>query len=199
MNWYYRTVTFLPERCNNESLAARCLCVLHGFNYRYETRNTGVSFPLWCNETVGKKVSFVSTNKMELDLLLKQEYFVQMKKLQYFSISKTILVPEGCRYVSFKRCQSIDKVTTAGHERKIRRLEKRAKSRGEPFDPSSFTPKEHTVLSHYYSLEEFSSKTNNNFRLNVRMFSEQHNEGDSVFSSYGLSNSEHSLQPVPLI
>ncbi|WP_431786834.1 type I-F CRISPR-associated endoribonuclease Cas6/Csy4 [Vibrio harveyi] len=199
MKWYYRTITFLPERCNNESLAAKCLRVLHGFNYRYETRNIGVSFPFWCDRTVGKKVSFVSKNKIELDLLLKQHYFVQMAKLQYFHISNTDLVPEDCTYVSFRRCQSIDKVTTAGQTRKIRRLEKRALSRGESFDLSSFAQKEHAVLAHYHSLEASSRQTNHNFRLNIRMYSEQHLEGASVFSSYGLSNSENSLQPVPLI
>lgn len=36
MNWYYKTVTFLPERCDNEVLAAKCLSTLHGFNYKYE-------------------------------------------------------------------------------------------------------------------------------------------------------------------
>ncbi|NRB69616.1 MAG: type I-F CRISPR-associated endoribonuclease Cas6/Csy4 [Vibrio sp.] len=199
MKWYYKTITFLPERCNNESLAAKCLRVLHGFNYQYETRNIGVSFPLWCDETVGKKISFVSTNKMELDLLLKQHYFIQMEQLLYFHISNTDLAPEDCTYVSFRRCQSIDKVTAAGQARKIRRLEKRAQSRGEVFDSSSFAQKEHTVLTHYHSLEESSKQTNRNFRLNIRMFSEQNHEGASVYSSYGLSNSENSLQPVPLI
>ena len=199
MKWYYRTITFLPERCNNESLAAKCLRILHGFNYQYETRNIGISFPLWCDETVGKKISFVSTNKIELDLLLKQHYFVQMEKLQYFHISNTGLVPENCKYVSFKRCQSIDKTTPAGQTRKIRRLEQRAQSRGELFDPSSFAQKEHAVLAHYHSLEESSKQTNRNFRLNIRMISEQKQTGASVFSSYGLSNSENSIQPVPLI
>lgn len=199
MKWYYKTITFLPEMCNNELLAAKCLRILHGFNYQYKTRNIGVSFPLWCDETVGQKVSFVSTNKMELDLLLKQHYFSQMEQIRYFHISNTELVPKGCTYVSFKRCQSIDKVTPAGQARKIRRLEKRAQSRGELFDPSAFVQKENAVLAHYHSLEESSQRTNRNFRLNIRMYSEQHLEGSSVFSSYGLSNSENSLQPVPLI
>ncbi|MEX3070461.1 type I-F CRISPR-associated endoribonuclease Cas6/Csy4 [Vibrio alginolyticus] len=199
MKWYYRTITFLPERCNNESLAAKCLRILHGFNYQYETRNIGVSFPLWCDDTVGNKVSFVSTNKIELDLLLKQHYFIQMEQLQYFHISNTDLVPKDCTYVSFRRCQSIDKVTAAGHARKIRRLEKRAQSRGEQFDPSSFAQEEHALLAHYHSLEESSQQTNRNFRLNIRMYSERHLEGASVFSSYGLSNSENSFQAVPLI
>lgn len=122
-----------------------------------------------------------------------------MEQLQYFHISNTVLVPEDCTYVSFRRCQSIDKLTAAGLARKIRRLEKRALSRGEQFDPSSFAQKEHTAIAHYHSLGESSKQTNRNFRLNIRMLSEQPREGNSIFSSYGLSNSENSFQPVPLI
>ncbi len=199
MKWYYKTITFIPERCNNEILVAKCLRVLHGFNYQYETRNIGVSLLLWREETVGEKISFISKSRIELDLLLKQHYFIQMEKLQYFHISKTDLVPEDCKYVSFRRCQAIDKATPAGQTKKIRRLEKRALSRGESFVPSFFIQNEHVVLPHYHSLEEFSKKTNSNFRLNIRMISERQPEGGSIFSSYGLSNSENSLQPVPLI
>lgn len=199
MKWYYKTITFLPERCNNESLAAKCLRILHGFNYEYETRNIGVSFPLWCDDTVGRKISFVSTNKVELDLLLKQHYFSQMKALRYFDISTTAVVPDGCEYVSFKRCQSIDKTTPAGHATKMRILEKRVIDRGESFEPSWMMQRETIVLAHYHSLEEVSQSRKSSFRLNVRMSSEKNSKGDSVFSSYGLANTENSFQPVPLI
>ncbi|MPW29677.1 type I-F CRISPR-associated endoribonuclease Cas6/Csy4 [Agarivorans sp. B2Z047] len=199
MKWHYKTVTFLPVRCNNESLAAKCLRVLHGFNYEYETRSIGVSFPLWCDDTVGSKISFVSTNRIELDLLLKQHYFTQMKELHYFDISKTKVVPDGCEYVSFKRCQSIDKTTTAGQSRKLKRLEKRAIARGEQLDLTSIRLIETIVLPHYHSLEESSQSHKSRFRLNIRMHPESNSEGSSIFSSYGLANSEDSFQPVPLI
>ncbi|MFA0256016.1 type I-F CRISPR-associated endoribonuclease Cas6/Csy4 [Vibrio breoganii] len=199
MNWYFKTVTFLPAQCNNESLAAKCLRVLHGFNYEYETRNVGVSFPLWCDDTVGSKLSFVSKNRVELDLLLKQQYFIQMQELGYFNISKTTLVPEGCKYVSFKRCQSIDKLTPAGQARIARRSIKRAKERGEALDVNSLIQKEHVVMKHYHSLEEYSKSKKSNFRLNIRMSYEQDAKGDFIFSSYGLANTEGSFQSVPLV
>ncbi|WP_348236106.1 type I-F CRISPR-associated endoribonuclease Cas6/Csy4 [Vibrio parahaemolyticus] len=199
MKWYYKTITFLPERCNNESLAAKCLRILHGFNYKYETRNIGVSFPLWCDDTVGRKISFVSTTKLELDLLLKQHYFSQMKTFLYFDISATAVVPDGCEYVSFKRCQSFNKATPAGRATKIRRLEKRAIARGESFDPRLIKQRETIVLPHYHSLEEVSQSSKSSFRLNVRMSSENNSEGGFVFSSYGLANTANSFQPVPLI
>lgn len=199
MKWYYKTVTFLPARCNNESLAAKCLRILHGFNYEYETRNIGVSFPLWSDYTIGNKISFVSTNKIELDLLLKQHYFTQMKELHYFDISNTKVVPDGCEYVSFKRCQSIDKATPVGQARKAKRLKKRAEERGEEFDLSSFKQHEVVALHHYHSLEEDSKSRGGSFRLNIRMFKETCLDGDALFSSYGLANTENTFQPVPII
>ncbi|MBL4828896.1 MAG: type I-F CRISPR-associated endoribonuclease Cas6/Csy4 [Aliivibrio sp.] len=199
MKWYYKTVTFLPARCNNASLAAKCLRVLHGFNYEYETRNIGISFPLWCDDTVGNKISFVSTNRIELDLLLQQRYFTQMKELRYFDISNTSVVPDGCEYVSFKRCQSIDKTTPAGQARKAKRLKIRAEERGEEFDLPSFKQQEVVTLPHYHSLEEDSKSRADSFRLNIRMFEEASLDGDALFSSYGLANTENTFQPVSLI
>lgn len=199
MRWYYKTVTFLPERCDNEVLAAKCLRVLHGFNYKYDIRSIGISFPAWCEETVGKKLSFISTSRVELDLLLKHHYFTQMKQLGYFDISLTTQIPDGCEYVSFVRNQSIDKSTTAARTRKIRRLEKRAIARGESFNPALIHQRESIIIPHYHSLEVSSHSKNSLFRLNIQIKPEQSLEGDSIFSSYGLSNAVNSYQPVPLV
>lgn len=199
MDWYYKTVTFLPERCNNEVLAAKCLSTLHGFNYKYDTRSIGISFPDWCEGTVGQKLTFISTSKVELDLLLKHHYFIQMRQLGYFDISATSKVPDYCEYVLFVRTQSIDKSTAAGQARKLRRLEKRATSRGESFNPARIKQKELIVLPHYHSLEVSSQSKNSFFRLNIQMKSIQSFEGNSMFSSYGLSNADNLYQAVPLI
>ncbi|MFA0415434.1 type I-F CRISPR-associated endoribonuclease Cas6/Csy4 [Vibrio renipiscarius] len=199
MQWYYKTITFLPKHCNNELLAAKCMKILHGFNYEYSTRSIGVSFPLWNDDSVGRKITFVSTKRVELDLLLTQTYFIQMREINFLSISETNTVPDDCRYVSFKRCQSIDKTTPSGLVRKLKRLEKRSTARGEPFDPTSFKQHETTVLPHYHSLEENSKSKGSGFRLNIRMFEETSLKGGNCFSSYGLANSEISFQSVPLI
>ena len=199
MQWYFKTITFLPKQCNNELLAAKCMKILHGFNYEYSTRSIGVSFPLWNDDSVGRKITFVSTKRVELDLLLTQTYFIQMREINFLSISETNTVPDDCRYVSFKRCQSIDKTTQSGLVRKLKRLEKRAIARGEPFDPASFKQHETTVLPHYHSLEENSKSKGGGFRLNIRIFEETGLKGDNGFSSYGLANTEISFQSVPLI
>ena len=199
MNWFYKTVTFLPERCDNEILAAKCLSILHGFNYKYDIRSIGISFPEWCDDTVGKKLSFVSTSTMELDLLLKHHYFIQMRKLNYFELSGTTPVPNDCAYVAFIRNQSIDKSSAAGQARKLRRLEKRAIARGETFNPAQIKQKELIALPHYHSLEVSSQSKNSIFRLNIQMKANHSFEGNSMFSSYGLSNTDDSYQAVPLI
>lgn len=199
MNWFYKTVTFLPERCDNEVLAAKCLSILHGFNYKYETRSIGVSFPEWCDDTVGKKLSFICASKIELDLLLKHQYFIQMRLLGYFDISATASVPGDCAYVAFVRNQSIDKTFAAGQARKLKRLEKRAIARGEKFNPALIRQEESIILPHYHSLEISSQSKNSPFRLNIQMKPEQGFEGSLIFSSYGLSNASNSYQPVPFI
>lgn len=198
MDWYYRTITFLPEFRNNEAMAAKCIKELHRFNYKYQTRSIGVSFPCWCQETVGRKITFVSTNKMELDFLLLRTYFAQMTKLGYFSITTAQTVPDDCFYALFKRCQSIDKQTPAGRARKLKRLERRALERGEIFSPVAYASTTTDAFQNYHSLEEESSD-GNQFRLNIQMFFLENTKETREFSSYGLGNSERSLQLVPLI
>jgi len=198
MEMYYRTVTFLPEHRNNEAIAAKCLKELHSFNYEYKTRSIGISFPLWNQETVGQKITFVSTNKMELDFLLSRTYFTQMTKLGYFSISFAQIIPGGCSYALFRRKQSIDKATSAGQARKLKRLEKRALERGEIFNPASYSKDTTYAFQNYHSLEEDSSG-GNKFRLNIQMERPENTIGTGRFSSYGLGNTDNSLQVVPLI
>ncbi|ANQ28605.1 type I-F CRISPR-associated endoribonuclease Cas6/Csy4 [Vibrio natriegens] len=198
MDWYYRTITFLPEYRNNEVIAAKCLKELHRFNYKYHTRSIGVSFPLWAEETVGHKITFVSTNKMELDFLLSRRYFTQMTKLGYFSISTAQIVPDNCSYALFRRKQSIDKATSAGQAREIKRLERRALERGEIFDPAYYSKSMTHAFHSYHSLKEDSSG-GNGFRLNIQMEQLEDTLSTGRFSSYGLGNTDNSLQVVPLI
>ncbi len=198
MDWYYRTITFLPEYQNNEAMAAKCIKELHRFNYKYQTRSIGVSFPLWSQETVGRKITFVSTNKMELDFLLSRRYFAQMTKLGYFSITTAQTVPDDCSYALFKRAQSIDKGTPAGRARKLKRLERRALERGEIFDPVAYARTTTYAFQNYHSLEEESSD-GKKFRLNIQMEIGEEMIDTGTFSSYGLGNTDNSSQVVPLI
>ena len=199
MDWYYKTIRFVPTNCNNEFLAAKCINILHGFSYRYDTRSIGVSFPNWCNETVGDRISFVSIEKMTLDYLLTQNYFKEMQDLGYFNISKTLIVPIECNFACFKRYQKIDKSSAPGFHRKIKRLAKRAHNRGEVFDNKKYNIYKQCDIGHYHSLAEESKSKGYGFRLNIQRTNEVSINNIPIFSSYGLANTAHTLQSVPII
>lgn len=199
MQWYYRTVTFLPKQCDNELLAAKCINVLHGFNYKHHSRSVGVSFPLWNDQTVGNKVSFVSTKPTELDLLLNQAYFRQMATLGYFQLSTQSSVPDSQSYASFKRDQSIAKTTASGHSARLRRLEKRANLRNEPFNARNFQQIDTIMVPHHHSLELHSKGNGHSFTLNICMSVEFDLNEAAIFSSYGLANADKSFQQVPWV
>ncbi|QUM76168.1 type I-F CRISPR-associated endoribonuclease Cas6/Csy4 [Moritella sp. 24] len=198
MNWYYINIGFLPKHCNNEVLAAKCIRELHRFNYKYDTRNIGISFPQWNQETVGGTITFVSTNRIELEFIISRQYFKEMNELKNFQISQVNEVPPNCSFALFKRNQSIDKSTAAGQTRTSMRLEKRALARGEIYNPRKLQ-KDVTVTKHYHSLAETSSTKQRNFRLNIQMSASSTMQGCGVFSSYGLSNGDKRFQSVPLI
>lgn len=195
MEWFYRAITFLPERCNNEVLVGKCLRVLHGFNYEYKTNSIGVSFPLWCEETIGSQLTFVSQERMQLDFLLRQKYFDDMARIGYFLISKTKVVPSDCGFVAYERNCGIDRSTVAGQAKQLRRLQARAEARGEFFDLKQYHLKcELRVEQQYHSIGDVSQKS---FRLNLIRVTELNRVSTGCFSSYGLANSEDHYQAVP--
>ncbi|WP_282111211.1 type I-F CRISPR-associated endoribonuclease Cas6/Csy4 [Shewanella algicola] len=199
MQWYFKTVTFLPEKRNNELLVARCLKILHGFNYRHNTRKIGVSFPCWEEQTIGRKISFVSTAKETLTELLTQPYFLQMQELEYFSISELQAVPNNCNYAMFKRSCYVDKYTPSAMAKRLRRLKRRALARGEYFDPKKYDSNTNISIEHYHEIQEHSESNNNTFRINIQMSQRDKLEGSGVFSSYGLANFDNSHQNVPFV
>ena len=199
MNWYYISIHFISTHCNNEVLAAKCIKILHGFSHRNNIRSIGISFPDWCEETVGNKISFVSTDKIILESLIKQKYFIEMHKLGFFTISETFVAPTDCDFVSFKRCQKIDKSSAAGFNRKIQRLAKRAQARGEEFDFTKYNKHKQYDFKSYHSLEENSKSKERDFRLNIQKTNEVNLNDIPLFSSYGLANTENSIQSVPFV
>ncbi|MBV7297712.1 type I-F CRISPR-associated endoribonuclease Cas6/Csy4 [Enterovibrio paralichthyis] len=199
MKWFLKSIAFLPELRNNEALATKCIQVLHGFNYAHDTRKIGVSFPLWCNESVGRAITFVCTDKWELECLLKQSYFVKMQELGYFDVSTLQIAPKDCSYVAFERKHTIDKTMPGQKNKRLRRLEKRALARGEQFEPSRYAKSEAHIIEHYHSLKEQSSQNGSPFRLNIVKNCSPSRTPTGHFSSYGLANSEDNYQVVPLV
>jgi len=197
MQRFYKTVQFLPEDKNNEVLVGNCIHILHGVCKEHNINNIGISFPDWCHETVGERITFISTNQQNLEYLLNQEYFFRMQKLGYFDISDTKIVTSApTQEAIFIRNQAIDNSSPGAVIRDIKRAKKRALERGvqyiEPYVSSQ------TTFENYHRIK-FTSKTNNkNFSINIQRFTvEQEIEG--YFGNYGLSNKSDKQCSVPII
>ncbi|MGF1760850.1 type I-F CRISPR-associated endoribonuclease Cas6/Csy4 [Photobacterium sagamiensis] len=197
MTRFFKTVTFLPEDRNNEVLVGRCIHILHGVCMNNEINDIGLSFPNWCIETVGERISFISKDKRNLEFLLNQQYFFQMERLGYFNISETHPVntqPEDD--VLFIRNQAIDNSFPGALRRDIKRAERRAFERGEEYT-ATYAPT-HYEQEHYHTIAVSSGSKRTNFRLNIQMV-KPNAPIDGEFTSYGLSNKSDTQCSVPVI
>jgi CRISPR-associated endonuclease Csy4 len=194
---FFKTVTFLPKDRNNEVITGNCIHILHGVCKRHQINDIGISFPKWCNETVGNEITFISTNSKNLEFLLNQQYFFQMVRLNYFNISTIEPVPTHVENNAiFIRNQTIDNSFPGALQRNRKRAEKRALARGESYSAPYF-PIKHE-LAHYHTIAVSSGSKQTNFRLNIQMINlDAPIEGE--FTSYGLSNKSDKRCSVPLI
>jgi len=197
MQRFFKTIQFLPEDRNNEVLVGNCIHILHGVCKRHSINNIGISFPDWCHETIGERMTFVSTDQQNLEYLLNQEYFFRMLQLNYFSISDTQIVTSmPSQEVIFIRNQAIDNSSPSAVRRDIKRTKKRALERGikyvAPYASS------HKTFKHYHSIPIASQSTKTDFKINIQQLTvSQTVEGH--FGSYGLSNKSDKYCSVPLI
>lgn len=194
---FFKTVHFLPEDKNNEVLAGSCINILHGVCKKHNIDDIGISFPDWCNDTVGERITFISTNQKNLDYLLNQEYFFRMQQLRFFSISDTkIVIPESIQEAIFIRNQAIDNSYPGAITRDIQRAKKRASKRGEEYIiPYASNQK---TFDHYHRIKFTSKSKKTEFSLNIQKLKvDQKIEGN--FGSYGLSNKSDKQCSVPLI
>lgn len=197
MQRFFKTIQFLPEDRNNEVLVGNCIHILHGVCKRHNINNIGISFPDWCHETVGERITFISTNQQNLEYLLNQEYFFRMLQLKYFSISDTKLVTSAPNQEAiFIRNQAIDNGSPSAVRRDIKRAKKRALESGiqyiEPYASSQKT------FEHYHRIPIASQSTKTDFKINIQQLKvSQKVEGD--FGNYGLSNKSDKQCSVPMI
>lgn len=197
MQRFFKTVQFLPEDKNNEVLVGNCIHVLHGVCKRHNINNIGISFPDWCNETVGERITFVSTDQQNLEYLLNQEYFFRMLQLKYFSISDTKLVTSApTQEAVFIRNQAIDNSSPSAVRRDIKRAKKRALERGiqyiEPYASSQKT------FEHYHRIPVASQSTKTDFKINIQQL-KVNQKVEGHFGNYGLSNKSDKQCSVPII
>lgn len=197
MQRFYKTVTFLPEEKNNEVLTGNCINILHGVCRKHNINDIGISFPDWCHDTVGERITLVSTNQKNLDYLLNQEYFFRMQQLCFFSISDTkIVIPDSIQEAIFIRNQTIDNSYPGAVNRDIKRAKKRASQRGEEYIVPYATNQK--TFDHYHRIKFTSQSKKTDFSLNIQKLKvSQKIEGH--FGSYGLSNKTDKQCSVPLI
>ncbi|KXI28035.1 type I-F CRISPR-associated endoribonuclease Cas6/Csy4 [Paraglaciecola hydrolytica] len=193
---YYFKITFLPFDCNSSFLIGRCLKILHGFSKRNEINDIGVTFPEWDDSGPGKTLGFVSVSLSHLNLLIEQQYFLEMQKLKYFDISdiKQILGTTH-QEVTFIRNQAIDQISAKSIQRQINRSKKRAESRGDIYNPKVET-KKNLTFQLFHKIPMSSSSSGFNFSLSIQCVKMDETLNDR-FSSYGLSNKTNFVSSVP--
>lgn len=198
MKRFYFTVSFLGKDINETFLVGRCLKILHGFYYKQDIHDIGVSFPDWSNNSIGKRLVFVSTNESSLKFLKVQKYFVDMVELNYFLISnigKCILDSKNAAV--FNRNHKADELTVCAQKTKLRRLIKRAEKRGEIYQPKGLQPSE-LIIPFHYEVPMSSRENGNDFAIKIEKKDFSKSNGN-IFNSYGLSTNQKNINPVPII
>lgn len=192
MKRYYLIIKFLPQNSDNALMCGRCISVLHGFLCHNNLNNIGVTFPLWQQDDIGGCIAFVSNNKSILIALKTQEIFRFMHQHQIIDISDICDVPENTKDVQFIRNQKIDKYF-GGRKQALKRLEKRALSRGEKFSPNL---KSEVVFEHYHSIPTESSSKKTTFKLYIQKCHCAVNP-KSEYGNYGLATVNAHTGTVP--
>ena len=194
MKRYYFMIHFLPKEANLALLTGRCISIMHGFILKRDIQGVGVSFPAWSNLSIGNIIAFVHSDKKVLQMLKEQSYFEDMQSCGFFEITSVTAVPDNCEEVYFKRNQAIAKIFTGESRRRLKRLEKRALSRGEPFNPQKRVVSREFDVFHRIALS--SNSNQNDYILHI-----QKQKGDSEagvkFSNYGFSSNEKFNGTVP--
>jgi CRISPR-associated endonuclease Csy4 len=198
MKRFYFIISFLGDDINESFLVGRCLKILHGFYYRQEITDIGVSFPEWSNVSIGKRIAFVSSNASSLKFLATQKYFTEMEQLNYFAISKMgWCLLDSSNSAIFSRNQKGDSYTTLGRRRNVTRLKKRAEKRGEIYKPKANVYGA-SIIPFCHKIPISSNENKNDYTINIekKVFCELN---ENTFNSYGLSTSIESINPVPII
>ncbi len=198
MKRFYFIISFLGDDINESFLVGRCLKILHGFYYRQEIKDIGVSFPEWSNGSIGKRIAFVSSNASSLKFLATQKYFIEMVQLDYFAMSEIgWCLLDSSNSAIFSRNQKGDSYTASGQRRNLSRLIKRAEKRGEIYKPKTNACGA-SIIPFCHKIPISSNENKNDYTINIEKkgFSEAN---ENTFNSYGLSSNTKSINPVPII
>ncbi|WP_299489860.1 type I-F CRISPR-associated endoribonuclease Cas6/Csy4 [uncultured Shewanella sp.] len=194
MQRYYFMISFLPKEANFALLMGRCISILHGYTCQHHIQGMGVSFPAWSDASIGDRIVFVHTDKQVLSVLRQQAYFMDMQAYGFFNVSQVEIVPRVCEEVRFKRNQGVAKLFSGEARRRLKRLEKRARARGEPFKPDFHERKRDVECFHRVPMASDSSQQD--FTIHIQ----KEQVGKPVepsFGAYGLATNEKFKGSVP--
>lgn len=200
MNRFYVIIRFLPEEKDNAFLAGRCIQELHGLIKRFEISSVGVSFPLWSIESLGCELVFVSTSNEILSILIKQNYFKEMERRKFFSLSPISMVQEQDNQdVYFIRDQRLAKLSPGRLFRDVKRAKRRARERGELYVAQHSTLPSDIFDIHFHQIPLHSNSNGNKFYIYIQRISAQKACNKFGFNSYGLSLKGENKASVPII
>ncbi|MGY0219168.1 type I-F CRISPR-associated endoribonuclease Cas6/Csy4 [Endozoicomonadaceae bacterium StTr2] len=182
---------------NNEVLVGKCLKVLHGYQCKHQINQIGVTFPDFDDVSIGSTIAFISSDERCLQVLLEQNYFLQMQRLQKFCIHDIALVPECVSEVRFMRDRKRDKQCAGGRQRGIRRGQRKAENAGHEYLPRSTQNNVIHQIQGFHNIPITSSgNTSQVFYLRIQKFSVDERI-DGSFTSYGLGNKDALRGTVP--
>ncbi|TEW46140.1 type I-F CRISPR-associated endoribonuclease Cas6/Csy4 [Psychromonas algicola] len=194
MKRYYFMIHFLPKEANLALLTGRCISIMHGFILKRDIQGVGVTLPAWSDLSIGNVIAFVHSDKKVLQMLKEQSYFEDMQNCGFFELTSVTAVPDNCEEVYFKRNQAIAKIFTGESRRRLKRLEKRALSRGETFNPQKCVVSREFDVFHRIAIS--SNSNQNDYILHIQKQKGGTKVG-STFSNYGFSSNEKFDGSVP--
>ena len=194
MKRHYFMVEFLPKEANLALLMGRCVSIMHGFICKYNIQGIGVSLPTWSDNSIGNVIAFIHTDASVLNKLEEQTYFQDMKEFGFFKLSDVNPVPDHCGEVRFKRNQGIAKIYPGESRRRLKRLEKRALTRGEEFNPqkSSFS----RALDTFHRIAVSSKSSQEDYILHIQKEISALRV-EPIFNSYGFATNMEYQGTVP--
>ncbi len=194
MKRYYFYIKFLLADSDPKLLAGRCISMLHGFINKHKLNGIGVSFPQWSTKNLGRSIAFVSQSQEHIIKLRKQSYFKFMKNEGFFELSEVLLVPTDLPEVSFVRNQGVAKLFVGEKRRRLKRSMRRARARGEEFDPDSTT--NNSEFKKFHRVKAISKSKGQSFILHIQ----KREEVDEVcleYNGYGFATNKEINGSVP--
>lgn len=193
-NRYFFAIRYLSDDVDCGLLAGRCISILHGFRQAHPGIQIGVAFPEWSDRDLGRSIAFVSTNKSLLERFRERSYFQVMQADNFFALSLVLEVPDTCQNVRFIRNQNLAKLFVGERRRRLARAKRRAKARGEAFQPHM--PDETKVVGVFHSVFMQSASSGQSYILHIQKHRYERSE-DSGYSSYGLASNDLYTGYVP--